>query len=138
MNDINDDQTRELVNRWLDAFSSDDPLSTASELLHDDAEFIEHPNLISPQGSHRLRPAMLEGIAAGTKLLRQQSFTKRRLETCERDRVLVTSLWTGELEVDLGTWSAGTILRADVAALIDVADGKIRRQENWDCYHAVT
>ncbi len=48
---------------------------------------------------------------------------------------LVTrAVWEGELAIDAGPLVRGTRLRADIAMFFEFRDGRILRQENFDCY----
>jgi ketosteroid isomerase-like protein len=45
--------------------------------------------------------------------------------------------WTGTLAIDAGAWPAGTEMRAECCMVFPVRDGRILRQETYDCYHPV-
>jgi ketosteroid isomerase-like protein len=42
--------------------------------------------------------------------------------------------WTGTLAVALGTLPAGGEMRARFAMFLELRDGKIARQRNYDCF----
>jgi ketosteroid isomerase-like protein len=44
--------------------------------------------------------------------------------------------WTGTLAVDAGPLPAGTRMEAHSAMWFTVRDGRIARQENYDCFTA--
>jgi len=44
--------------------------------------------------------------------------------------------WTGTLAVALGTLAPDAEMRARFAVFIDLRDGKIVRQRNYDCFEA--
>ena len=53
------------------------------------------------------------------------------------DRVVTRLTWTGTLAIDAGAWPAGTEMRAECCMVFTVRDGRILRQETYDCYHPV-
>jgi ketosteroid isomerase-like protein len=53
------------------------------------------------------------------------------------DRVVTRATWVGGLAIDAGPWPAGTELRAERCMVFTVRDGRILRQESYDCYHPV-
>lgn len=124
------------VDAWLDAFEGPDCGPTSlDEWLRDDAVFIEHPNMVNPSGSERDRDAMAAGVEAGRALLAWQAYRDRHHIAVEPGVVVTRARWEGALAADTGPWTAGTVLAADVAMFVEVdAQGRIHRQENYDCY----
>ena len=113
-----------------------DPAATSArlaDLLHDDVVFVEHPNQVSPQGSRRDRSALLASFEAGRRLMAEQ-----RLDDLEvlpaGDYVVARAAWSGTLAVDAAPLRAGSTLRARLAMFFIVRDGRVFRQENYDCY----
>jgi hypothetical protein len=124
------------VDAWLDTFEQPDggPASL-DEWMAPDAVFVEHPNLVNPGGGERDRDAMEAGLEAGRALLARQAYSDRRHVVAGPGIVVTRTRWEGELAIDAGPWSAGTVLAADIAMFVELgADGRIRRQENYDCY----
>lgn len=124
------------VDAWLDAFEGPERGPTAMEdWVATDGVFVEHPNLANPTGSERDRDAMAAGVEAGRGMLARQTYRDRRHVVVGADHVATRARWEGELAVDVGPWAAGTVLAADIAMFVELdADGRIRRQENYDCY----
>lgn len=124
------------VDAWLDTFEGPDGGPTSlDEWLRDDAVFVEHANLVNPSGGQRDRDAMAAGVAAGRALLAWQAYRDRRHVVAGPGMVVTRARWEGELAVDTGPWPAGTPLTADIAMFVEVdGEGRIRRQENYDCY----
>ena len=127
-------QSAAVVERYLATLF--DPASSTSQLdglLHEDVPFVEHPNLVSPQGSRRDRSTLLATFEAGRRLMAEQ-----RLENLEvlpaGEYVVARAAWSGTLAVDAGPMPAGATLRAQLAMFFTVRDGRIFRQENYDCY----
>ncbi len=100
---------------------------------HEDIQFRELPNLISPHGSNRNREVMAAGIAQGTQILARQQYTiLNAIES--RDTVVLEVDWEGELAIPFGAVPAGATLRAHIAMFLEFLDGRIIRQRNYDCY----
>ena len=102
-------------------------------VLHPDVQIHEHPNPISPRGSVRDRDEAVAAFLAGKDLLSEQSFDVHEAFS-SGDRVAVRATWRGTLARDAGSLAAGRELVAQVAALLTVKDGLIRRHETFDCY----
>jgi ketosteroid isomerase-like protein len=97
------------------------------ELLTDDMRFVERPNLVSPRGSDRDRAEVLASMERGRELIAEQHF-----EVVDHlvagDQVVTRVIWTGTL-------ADGRGLRADSSMHFTLRDGRIARQENYDCFH---
>jgi ketosteroid isomerase-like protein len=100
------------------------------------ARFLEHPNLVAPVG--RKRDA---ATAAAAREHSRALLAGHRFDVHEHivagDRVVTRATWSGTLAIDAGPWPAGTELRAECCMVFTVRDGRILRQENYDCYHPV-
>ena len=110
--------------------------STADDLtavLHPDVQVHEYPNAMSPNGSVHDRDGAVAGFLAGKKILSAQSFDVHEAFS-SGDRVAVRATWRGTLSQNVGSLPAGRELVAQVAALLTVKDGLIRRHETFDCY----
>jgi ketosteroid isomerase-like protein len=113
-----------------------DAKSTANDLravLHPHVQIHEYPNAISPSGSVRDRDEAIAGFLAGKQLLAEQSFDVHEAFS-SGDRVAVRATWRGTLAKSTGSLPAGLELTAQIAALLTVRDGLIRRHETFDCY----
>jgi ketosteroid isomerase-like protein len=113
-----------------DLGSSEDDLR---EVLHPEVQIHEHPNAISPSGSVRDRDQAVAAFAAGKTFLSEQSFDVHEAFS-SGDRVAVRATWRATLSHTAAGIPAGHELVAQVAALLTVKDGKIRRHETFDCY----
>jgi ketosteroid isomerase-like protein len=93
----------------------------------------EFPNRLVPNGARRDLAALLEGAVRGQKVMRAQRFAI--LDALESgDTVALEVQWTGTLAVPVGTLPAGGEMRARFAVFIELRDGKIVRQRNYDCF----
>jgi ketosteroid isomerase-like protein len=124
----------EVVERWLAAFDRRWPTEDdLAALLAPDVVFVERPNLLNPVGGERDAAAMRAGIARGPELLAWQTYEVRD-HVAAGDTVVTRIRWSGELAVDAGPWPAGTPLAAWCVAHYRLADGRIVRIEQHDCY----
>lgn len=127
-----------VVECFLAAFDRRWP--TADELdglLSSDVRFVERPNLINPAGSERDADQMRAGLEAGRQLLAWQSYEPRD-HIADGDTVVTRMRWSGELAVDAGPLPAGTRMAAWCVAHYELADGRITRIEQHDCYEQPT
>ena len=123
-----------VVERFLAAFDRRWPAEDElAELLGPNIRFTERPNLINPRGSERDRAAMRAGLEAGRQLLAWQSYEVRD-HVASGDTVVTRMRWSGELATDAGPWPAGTRMSAWCVAHYLLAEGRIIRIEQHDCY----
>jgi hypothetical protein len=102
-------------------------------LLAPDVRFVQRPNLVSPTGSESDLTAIVAGVSAGRQLLAWQSYEVRdHIE--QDDRVVVRMRWTGELAIDAGPWTRGTLLTAWCVGYYRLEHGLITEIEQHDCY----
>jgi ketosteroid isomerase-like protein len=109
-------------------------LETVGELLDPAMLFVERPNLFSPRGTERDPAQMLAALARGRELVRDQRFDVVD-HLVAGDDVATRVVWTGTLAIDAPPFAAGSKLRADSSVYFTVRDGRIVRQENYDCFH---
>ncbi|HSN35304.1 MAG TPA: nuclear transport factor 2 family protein [Arthrobacter sp.] len=93
----------------------------------------EAPHLLAPAGATRNRQEALAGASAAHEVVSGQHFEIRRT-TCEGTRVVVEAEWTATLLMDLPHWDTGETIRARVATVFEVRDGRIASQDSYDCY----
>jgi ketosteroid isomerase-like protein len=126
-----------VVDRYLAVVSdlTAEPEALAG-LVHPDARFVEHPNLVAPVGRRRDAAAAAAAREHSRALLAGHRFDVHE-HIVAGDRVVTRTTWTGTLAIDAGPWPAGTELRAECCMLITVRDGQVLRQENFDCYEPV-
>jgi ketosteroid isomerase-like protein len=102
-------------------------------VLAPDVRIVEHPNAVTPRGAVRDREQTLAGLRSGRALLSRQDFDVHEV-LVHGDRAAVRATWRGTIAVDRGPFTAGTVLRANIASLLTVRDGLIVEQETYDCY----
>ncbi len=102
-------------------------------LLAGDYTLNEAPHLLAPAGATRNRDEALAGADAARDVVSGQRFAVRRT-TCEGNRVVVEADWSATLLMDLPHWDAGDVIRARVASVFEVRDGRVVSQDSYDCY----
>jgi ketosteroid isomerase-like protein len=124
----------DIARRYLELLA--DPASTSEQLealLAPDLIMEELPNLLVPRGQTRDRQAMLQGFVAGKHLLATQHYTVVNALECG-DTVVLEVRWRAVLAKGLGKLTPGTEMRARFAMFVELRDGKIAAQRNYDCY----
>ena len=101
--------------------------------FHPDAEQIEYPSLMRPNGHRRPLADMVEASERGARIIREQRYDVHTVVD-DGDRAAVQLTWTATVAVDLPGIPAGTTLRAHVAAFYEFRDGLVLRQSSYDCY----
>jgi len=114
--------TRETVVAYLRAIERNEQ----EAFLHADAEVVEHPNRLNPAGKRYDRAAIVLAAARGAALMARQSYEVRTM-IVEGERAAVQIAWLGELK-------DGREMRAQLCSVIELRDGKVWRQEQYDCF----
>jgi ketosteroid isomerase-like protein len=123
-----------VVDRYLAVVADLDAEPEAlTAVLDPAARFVEYPNLVAPSGRKRDVAAAGAARQHSRRLLARNRFDVRE-HIVSGDRVVTRAGWTGTLAIDAGDWPAGTELRAECCMVFTVRDGRILRQENYDCY----
>jgi ketosteroid isomerase-like protein len=123
----------EIVKRYLRAIEAGATGGALAAFYAPDVVQEEFPNRLVPNGARRDLAALLEGAERGQRVLRAQRY--EILGAVEaRDTVALEVQWTGTLAVPLGALPAGGEMRARFAVFIELRDGKIARQRNYDCF----
>ena len=107
-----------------------------STLLDPAFRLVEHPNVVAPTGRMRDRAVALAARGHARRLLSSNRFDVRE-HIVAGERVVTCVGWTGVLAIDAGAWPAGTEMRAECCMVFTVRDGRILRQETYDCYEPV-
>jgi ketosteroid isomerase-like protein len=124
--------TREIVTAYIRAIEAH-RLEEAASYQHPDIEFTEHPNRVVPAGRRLDGAGLAAASARGKQLMASQRYDIRHM-IVEGDRAAVQIAWSGTLAVAIGALPAGHVMRAHVCSIIELVDGKVRRQEQYDCY----
>jgi ketosteroid isomerase-like protein len=129
----------ETARRYLAAIEADTRAGEAGKAV---AAFLapsiiqqEFPNRVVPQGACRNLAEIMAAGERGRKLLSGQRYeVKRAFAT--GDTVILEVLWVGTVTTAVGTVSAGGELRANFAVFLELDNGRITRQRNYDCFEA--
>jgi ketosteroid isomerase-like protein len=102
-------------------------------LLAPDAEFVEWPNPISPEGHRRTAEDVLAAFGSGKALLSAQSIEVHDVLVVG-ERVAIRSTWRGTVGIEAGSLRPGDELVAHMAGFLTVRDGLIAEHQTYDCY----
>lgn len=95
----------------------------------------EFPNRFLPGGATRGLKELRDAAERGRKVMSSQTFEILAM-FADGDTVVVEADWSGTLAVPLGEKTpAGTVMRARFAQVLQLVDGKIVRQRNYDCFY---
>jgi ketosteroid isomerase-like protein len=126
-----------VVDRYLAVVADPDgPPGALAGILDPAAEIVEQPNLVAPVGRRRDAVCAEAAHRHSRGLMAGHRFDVHE-HIVAGDRVVTRATWTGTLAVDAGPWPAGTEMRAECCLVFTVRDGRILRQESYDCYHPV-
>lgn len=103
---------------------------------HDDAEQVEYPSVMRPEGHRRGLEEMLAGAQAGLGLVRDQRYEVHTVIE-EDEQMAVQLTWTATVAADVGGLREGARLVAHVAAFYVFRDGLVLRQSSYDCYEPI-
>ncbi|MGD9722515.1 MAG: nuclear transport factor 2 family protein [Pirellulales bacterium] len=123
----------QIVRRYLRAVEQ---FATGDELavwFAPDVVQQEFPNRIFAQGMSRGLAEILAGAERGKQLLSSQRYDVQSA-LAEGDRVALEIVWTGVLAMPAAGLEAGAEMRAHLGVFIELENGKIKRQRNYDCY----
>jgi ketosteroid isomerase-like protein len=120
----------EIVRRYLAAIEAG---TGADAFMAPDVQQDEFPNRFVPAGARRDLTALREAAERGRKVLRGQRYEVRKAYAVG-DTVILEVLWAGTLAVPVGELPAGGEMRAHFAVFIELRDGLIHRQRNYDCF----
>jgi ketosteroid isomerase-like protein len=124
--------TRDVIENYLRAIESHD-LDRVAGCLHDEVEVLEHPNKISPAGKRYDKAAIRAAGERGKALLASERYELRSM-IVEGERAAALTIWSGTLAIDAGPLPKGHVMRAQICSIFEVRDGKIWRQEQYDCF----
>jgi len=116
---------RERITAYLHAIESRD-LDAVATHLHPEVIVTEHPNKISPAGKTYDRGELRAAGERGKTLLASERYAVRSM-IVEGDRAAVQIEWTGTLH-------DGRAMTGVICSIIELRDGLIWRQEQYDCF----
>jgi ketosteroid isomerase-like protein len=121
-----------LVRSYFDAIENGAP-GESLQFFAEEVVQEEFPNRLVPDGATRDLAALKEAAQRGRKVV-----TRQRYEIVNAlasgNQVAVEAIWTGTLAVPFGSIPAGGEMRARFAIFLELRDGRIVRQRNYDCF----
>ena len=120
------------VRRYFEALMRNDR-ATLGALLAPDIVHEELPNRLNPHGAIKDRAKMLAAFEVGLKLIAEQRFDVER-SVVQGDTIALEVVWTGKLAAPVGSLKAGDTMKAKIAVFLDVREGRVVRQRNYDCF----
>jgi ketosteroid isomerase-like protein len=123
----------EIAKQYLSALEQGVDCNKLAEFFAADVVQEEFPNRLVPSGAKRDLAAMLDGCERGKKVMSQQRYEIKNALTTE-NFVALEVLWTGTLAIPFGSLPAGGQMRAHFAVFLELRDGKIVAQRNYDCF----
>ncbi|MDX2086902.1 MAG: nuclear transport factor 2 family protein [Kofleriaceae bacterium] len=105
-------------------------LDDVAAMLHPDMELIEHPNQINPAGKRYNKAEIRAAGERGAKALTSERYTLRSL-IIEGDRAAALLSWVATLH-------DGRTMRGQFCSILEMRDGLLIRQEQYDCFERMT
>lgn len=124
--------SQHLLNLYA-AISSGASADELGAFFHPDAEQIEYPSLMRPEGHRRPLAEMAAGAELGRQIIESQAYDVHTVLE-DGDQVAVQLTWTATTRAEVGGLPAGARLVAHVAAFYVFQDGLVLRQSSYDCY----
>jgi ketosteroid isomerase-like protein len=122
-----------IVERYLKAIEDGATGETLAAFFTADAVQEEFPNRLQPMGKRRDMAGILEAAERGQKAMAAQRFEILSV-VASGGQVSAEVQWTGTLAVPFGTLARGDKMRARIAMFLEIRDGRIALQRNYDCY----
>ena len=123
----------ETVRRYLTAIEQGATGATLAAFYAPEVVQEEFPNRLVVNGARRDLAAILEGAERGQKVISAQTYEIRNAVE-QGNSVALEVLWTGTLAIPFGSLAVGDKMRAHFAVFIELRDGKIVAQRNYDCF----
>jgi ketosteroid isomerase-like protein len=123
-----------LLHRYLRAVEDGATGDALAAFYTADAVQDELPNRLTPQGARRDLRMILAAAERGQRAMSAQRFEVLG-EVVSADRIAVEVQWTGTVAVPIGTLPVGGQLRARFAMFLEIREGRIARQRNYDCFY---
>jgi ketosteroid isomerase-like protein len=123
----------QFIRAYLAAVEAGAPREALARFYTEDAEQIEFPNRLKPDGGRSGVPELLRRAERVPALLRRQHFEIHSM-LAHGDVVAVEATWTGVLAVPMQALAAGDTMKAHFAIFFELRDGRIYRQRNYDCF----
>lgn len=130
---MTEDANLALVRRYLEALEQGMTAAATGELFTPDVIQEEFPNRLTPHGARRNLADLEAAAGRGNKVMTAQSYTLLNAVS-SGNQVAVEVQWTGTLAVPFQSIPEGGTMRARFAFFLEIRDGKIAAQRNYDCF----
>jgi ketosteroid isomerase-like protein len=130
---VTPEQSERFVRDYLAAIEAGATGEALARFYSRDVVQEEFPNRLMPTGATRDLTAILDGAERGQKVLRGQRFTVHNILAAEAS-IVAEVTWVGTLAVPIGTLAPGDAMTARFCIVLEMEDGRIRRQRNYDCF----
>ena len=121
------------IRSYLEALESGMLGDELARFFNPDAEQVELPNKLNPNGGRSDLQTLLKRAQQGQGLLQSQKYEVQSFVEQE-GRVAVEAKWSAVLAVPLGPLPAGHSMRAHFAMFFEFRNGRISAQRNYDCF----
>lgn len=121
------------VRRYLAALEQGATGEALAAFFNPDVVQEEFPNRLVELGAVRGLGDLLAGAERGQRVMAAQRYELVHA-VASGDWVAVEVRWTGTLAVPLGTIPQGGQMRARFAIFLELRDGRIAVQRNYDCF----
>ena len=122
-----------LVREYLAAIGRGEAGEGMRRFFDADFQQTEFPNTLNPKGQQSDLADSLARSEKGKKLLSAQRYDVKTV-TNQGETVVLEVDWTGTLAIAALGLPVGGQMKAHFAMFIEVRNGKIWRQRNYDCF----
>ena len=126
---------RTFVKEYIGAIEAGATGDALARFFTADVEQEEFPNRLMPAGATRNLAAILEGAERGQVVMRKQEFQIHNVVS-SGSTIVVELTWLGTLAIAIGTLTPGDQMRARFCIVLELENGRIHRQRNYDCFDA--
>ena len=123
----------ETIRRYFAAIEKGASSEEMAEFFTPDIVQIEFPNRLVVNGAQRDLAQLREASVRGRKVVEGQKYEIRNAVT-SGNKVALEVEWTATVKVPVGTIPAGGQMRAHFGVFLELRDGRIARQHNYDCF----
>ena len=123
----------DLATRYLAALERGATGEALSAFFTPDVVQDEWPNRLSTKGVRRDLAGLLDAASRGRKVVTEQRFVLLHALESGNDLALEVQ-WTATLAIRFGTIPPGGRMHCRMAIFLEIRDGRIARQRNYDCF----
>ncbi|HVY50420.1 MAG TPA: nuclear transport factor 2 family protein [Devosia sp.] len=125
--------TETFVRSFLAAIEQDRLIGHEDDWYTTDAEQIEWPNRLAPNGARRTLSELKDAGLRGRAIIDTQRYEVMTLLS-EGGRVAVEAIFRATFKIDVAGLRKGETMQANFAMFFELQGGKIRRHRTYDCF----